>query len=180
MYQIGDLIIYGSTGVCRVDSFTTPRETRALSGCPPTQQYYVLKPVYQTETIYTPVENTRVFMRPIISAEEAERLIDLIPSMEAEAYHADSLQELKVHYEAAANTHNCEDLIEMTMSIYAKKQFIEAQNRKFGQVDERYMKQAEEMLYGEFALALDIPKDEVAAYIAKRVDAVKPTVAAAD
>ena len=37
-------------------------------------------------------------------------------------------------------------------------------------VDERYMKQAERLLYGEFSVALGIPFDEVQPYIASRVD----------
>ena len=36
-------------------------------------------------------------------------------------------------------------------------------------VDERYMKQAERLLYGEFAIALDLPVEEVQPYIARRV-----------
>ncbi len=80
------------------------------------------------------------------------------------------MQELKQHYEAAIEAYNCTDLIELTMSIYAKKKSIEGQNRKLGQIDEKFMKQAEELLFGELSLALGIPKDEVQEYIASRVD----------
>ena len=45
-------------------------------------------------------------------------------------------------------------------------------------VDERYMKQAEHLLHGEFSAALGIPYDEVPAYIAKRVEGAAPAVAA--
>jgi hypothetical protein len=40
-------------------------------------------------------------MRPIIPAEEANRLIDTIPAMQADAYFSDRLQELISHYEKA-------------------------------------------------------------------------------
>ena len=39
-------------------------------------------------------------------------------------------------------------------------------------VDERYMKQAERLLYGELAAALDIPFDRVQPYIARRVEEI--------
>ena len=56
------------------------------------------------------------------------------------------------------------------MSIYAKQKQAEAQKRRLGMVDERYMKQAERLLYGELAAALDIPFDQVQPYIARRVE----------
>ena len=122
--------------------------------------------------IYTPVENTKVSIRPVISREEAERLIDLIPSMQAEVYRAPTLQALAQHYQTAVRSHNCQDLIELMMSIYAKQKQAESQKRRLGMVDERYMKQAERLLYGELAIALDIPVDEVQPYIAQRVEGV--------
>ena len=55
------------------------------------------------------------------------------------------------------------------MSIYAKQKQAEAQKRRLGQVDERYRKQAERLLYGELSAALGIPFEEVQPYIARRV-----------
>ena len=168
-YKPGDHIIYGNTGVCRVESIITPDSKDSKRVFDNTRCYYVLKPLYHTETIYTPTDNTKVFMRPVISKEEAERLIDLIPTIQAEAYHADSLQDLRNHYRSATESYDCSDLIELLMSIYLKKQYAEQQKRKFGEVDGKFMKQAEEMLYGEFSVALEIDKNEVQDYIAERV-----------
>lgn len=69
------------------------------------------------------------------------------------------------HYEQSLRTHNCADLIALTMSIYAKKQNAQKQKRKFASVDERFMKRAEELLFGEFAAVLEIPMEDVPAYI---------------
>ena len=169
MFQIGDLVIYGNTGVCRVEGYTTPKECSTLKGMEESRQYYVLSPVYQNGVIYAPVENPKAFMRAVISADEANRLIDSMPSVDAKAFHSSKMQELKAHYQAASNTHKCADLVELSMSIYAKKQYAVQQNRKFGQVDEHYMKQTEEMLYGEFATALGIEKADVPTYIEDRL-----------
>ena len=165
MYSVGELIVYGSTGVCRIDA---TGDLDKKQGGEKGRTYYTLKPVYRNETIYAPVD-TKVFMRPLISAEEVNKLIDLIPDVEAEMYHSKRTQELSDHYQTSLNSHECSDLIELVMSIYAKKQFVEQQKRKFGQIDERFMKKAEELLYGEFAAALGIDKDEVPNYIAKRI-----------
>lgn len=45
---------------------------------------------------------------------------------------------------------------------------MESRKRKFGQVDARFMKRAENLLYGEFSVALGIPFDDVQGYIAGR------------
>lgn len=169
MFNIGDLIVYGSTGVCRVREIAS-HDTR---GADKDKKYYVLDPLYQKCVIYAPIDNPKIFMRPIISKEEANKLIDMIPSIRAEAYHTRVLRQLVEHYEASLNTHDCGDLIELTMSIYAKKQYLMQQNRKFGQIDERFMKRAEDLLYGEFAAALEIDKADVADYISQRISKIQ-------
>ena len=165
MFQPGELVVYGSTGVCRVIVVTTPN----ISGIDRNKQYYHLKPLHQDGFIYCPAENPKVSIRPVISRDEALALIDLIPTMEADACHA-PLQALTQRYQTAVRSNDCRDLIEMMMSIYAKRRQAEAQNRRLGMVDERYMKQAERLLHGELAAALDIPFEDVPAYIAARVE----------
>lgn len=164
MFEPGDMIIYGSMGVCRVE--TVEQRSLPKGG---TQEFYVLKPIYQTCSVSTPVDNEKVLMRPVISREEAERLIDAIPGIHAEAYNNKVLRQLSEHYENIIKRYDCAELIELTMSIYAKKRLCEEQKRKFGALDERYMKRAEDMLYGEMAVALGIERQDVQAYIAKRV-----------
>ena len=165
MFEIGDLIIYGSTGVCEIQGI----KTLDIPGVNKKQLYYVIKPVNQTCTISAPVDSQKVFMRPIISKDEALRLIDSIPSIEAEAFHSRALRELTEHYSNILNTHNCEDLIELTMSIHAKKKYLASQNRKFGAIDEKFMKRAEELLFGELSAALEIPYADVRKFISDRL-----------
>lgn len=164
MYQPGDRIIYGSTGVCRVEEITTPDFEKDKS-----RLYYALAPVYQDGMIYTPVD-TKVFMRPIITKEEAHALIDQIPTMQTEAYHNSVLRELEEHYNTYLKSHDCGDLLELGRSIYIKRQELLSQHRKFGAVDERFMKRAEDLLYGELAVALEIEKNQVESYIDERVN----------
>jgi len=168
MYQIGDLIYHGGTGVCRITDIAEQSFPGAVKGL----FYYSLKPLYQECVIYTPVGSDKVFMRPIISKDEAERLISLIPTIQADPYYSKVISQVAEHYTMSLKTHNCEDLIELTMSIYAKKHEAEEQKRKFNAVDERFMKRAEELLFSELSAALGIPKNDVPEYIASRVAAL--------
>lgn len=162
----GDLVVYGTTGVCRIEEICKP----GLSGTDRNREYYLLKPLHQDGVIYAPVDHAKVPMRPVISAREAEELIDLIPTLHAEACRAPTLQALAQHYQSIVRNSDCKDLMELMMSIYTKRCQAEQQNRRLGMMDERYMKQAERLLYGEFSAALGIPYDDVQAYIAVRVE----------
>ena len=167
MYSIGEKVVYGMTGVCEIIDI---RPLNGMKGAQKNRLYYVLKPLYQNGTIYAPADSDKVYLRPVMEREEAQRLIKLIPSIKAEAYNNSNLQLLAEHYKQMLNTHDSETLIELTMSIYAKKQYAEQQNRKFGQVDEAFMKQAEELLFGELAIALGMDKADVPDYIAGQVN----------
>lgn len=166
MYKINDFVVYGKTGICQVVDITVPKN----SSMDTDQLYYILQPLNESCVIYTPVD-TKVFMRPVISPEEANRIIDTIPTIQADAYYNDRIQVVQ-HYEKILQSHDCEDLIGLTMSIYAKKQSQEQQDQKFGQTDEKYLKQADDLLCSEFSLVLGIPKEDVPAYIAARVEAL--------
>lgn len=128
MYQIGALLFYGETGVCRVADI----QVRSPGRGEPERSYYVLEPLYQSCTITTPVDSNKVFMRPILTREEANALIDRIPQIKAQGFYSRALRELTDHYQAALKTHDCQAYLELTMSIYAKKQDLEAHKRKVG------------------------------------------------
>ena len=75
MYQINDMILYGTEGVCKIDSIVT----KELAG--EAQEYYVLKPVYsENSTIYVPVHNKNLTkkMHQVLSTQEIYQLIENI------------------------------------------------------------------------------------------------------
>lgn len=166
MYKVGDLILYGGTGVCRVTEIVSRRVSRTG----PEREYYVLAPLYQSGTITSPVDSDKVFTRPVITREEAMRLIDTIPTIHAEAYHNQNLQQLENHYKTELASHDCLDLLRLTMSTYRKKVEREQAKLKFGAVDRRYMERAENLLYGELAVALNITRENVQDFIHARLE----------
>ena len=156
MYQIGDLVIYGSEGVCRVKEIGVPD----IPDINRERLYYFLEPLYRDGVIYTPT-NTVVFMRPAVTRSEAEALIAQIPSIQAQQCDEKNLRLLTEQYDKYLDSHSCEDLICLIKSVHQKKEMAIAQSKKPGAVDERYMKRAEELLHGELAAALGIPKEQM-------------------
>jgi CarD family transcriptional regulator len=154
LYKVGDLVYYGRTGVCKITDLIQ-QEGKEASGA---KQYYVLKPLSGSCTITTPVENGKVFMRSLISKQEAEHIIGLIPTIKVKAYHCRNLQELSEHYNTYIDTHDCVELAKLTLSLYTKKQDAILQKRKIGTIDERYIKLAEDLLFGELSAVIGISR----------------------
>jgi len=166
MFRVGELMVYGSTGVCRVEEIVSLDQPGACRG----RSYYLLKPLWQDGVIYAPVDSRKVPMRPVMSREEAEALIDQMPGIQAAVCRGTTAQALAQQYQTAVRDGGHQALIEMMKAIHYKRGQAELKNRRLGMIDERYMKQAERMLYGELATALDIGFDEVESYIASRID----------
>jgi len=165
MYQAGALVVYGGEGVCRVESVGKLH----MPGINREKDYYTLSPLYRDGKIYTPVD-TKVFMRPVISKEEAESLIRAIPHIHAADCTERNLRILNEHYQALLRTHQCEDMVQIIKAAYERRQERTSHGNKPGQVDERYMKRAEDLLYGELAVALEIDRDCVEAYIQQTIE----------
>lgn len=164
MFQVGELIVYGGEGVCRVEAVGPI----TMSGEKSDKPYYTLAPLYRMGKIFTPVD-TAVLMRPVLSKAEAEELIRKIPDIEAPIHTDRNPRVLGAVYQEIIRSHNCTDMIRLIKTAYRKTQARLARGAKPGQVDERYMKRAEDLLYGELAVALEIPREEVSMYIEQAV-----------
>lgn len=166
MYQSGQLILYGKTGVCRVEGTVS----RTIPGEKTARPFYSLRPLYQNGSIMAPVDNVdsgRISTRPIMSREEAQAFIESLPTLKSEPYYNQNLGQLREHYREQLGNLSGQDLALLICSIYRKKQEIAAEKRKLGAVDQQFMDDAEELLYGELAAALDIDRAEVKGYIQK-------------
>ena len=165
LYGIGDLIVYGSEGVCRVEDIGVPQ----LAGVNKERQYYTLKPLYREGRVFAPVDSP-VFMRPVITREAADALIRRIPEIEPEVYENSNLRFLNEYYQAQLQNYSCEGLLKLIRSTHAKREVMRGRGKKLGLVDERYMKRAQDMLHGEFAVALGIERGDVPAYIEQMLE----------
>ena len=116
MFQKGDLIVYGNMGVCRVEAVEAPA---GLPGAGEKKLYYKLDPVYETGTVYIPVD-AKVFMRPILTHAQAEALIGRIPEIEENPCGGKDQQMLAEHYRSLMRTHDCDDLVQLIRRSTAK------------------------------------------------------------
>ena len=162
MFQKGDLIFYGNSGVCRVEEIGPLEGAR---GADRHRKYYKLALLYGDGTIFAPVD-TGVFMRPVLSQGEVNDLIDRLPELQATEVTERSLTMLSNTYHAHFETHRSEDLLQLMKNIHTKGEASKLKGKRLGMVDQQYQKKAEELIYGEFSAVLGIPYDGVEDYIA--------------
>lgn len=158
----GELVVYGETGVCRVEEISMRALPSGEVMC------YRLQPLYQSFVVYAPVENGQVFMRPIITFSEADRIIKEMPFYTSEEHSSTSSRELTEYYDGIIKQHDCRLLATLICSINEKKQKLAAQKRKLSAVDERFLKKSEDLLFGELAAVLSLKKSEVRELISKK------------
>ena len=165
MFGIGDYVICGNKGVCEVENITTLN----ISGVDREREYYILKPLYMNgSTVYVPVDSPKESMRKVLKRQEAEELIRAIPEIPLLVITNDKLSEQT--YKDCIRTNDCEDLVKIIKTIYTRKQKRMKAGRKVTAVDAKYFHMAEENLYGELAVSLNIRRQDVESYIADVID----------
>lgn len=160
VFEEGSYVLCGSHGVCRIDEITA----MDLSGMNEERIYYVLSQVYNCGSrLYIPVDNQKVLMRPLLSEEKANALIKKMP--EIEELWIPNEKEREQAYKAALQTCDCEEVVKIIKTLYLRKKLRLENGKKVTAVDMKYLRLAEEQLYGELAVVLSIEWGEVERYI---------------
>ena len=116
MYQVNDVVVYGKNGICRVEEIGT----LSMSMVDQKKMYYTLRPIYQREAVlYVPVDNSKTVMRPVISREEAQQLIDEIPMLQV--VWITNERERENQYRTMLKTCDCKELVKIIKTLYQRK-----------------------------------------------------------
>ena len=151
-------------GVCEV----TDISKIAISGASKDRLYYVLRPAQDKEgRIFTPVDGQKTEMRRILNRKEAAELIDSIPSI-GNLWVADERQR-ELNYKQAVNSCDCREWIKIIKTLWLRNQQRLSQGKKITAMDRKYFKMAEDNLYGELSVSLEIPKEKMEEYITEKV-----------
>lgn len=165
MYQIGDQVVYGIHGICRIAAL----ENRSVGG--KTIRYYVLKPKSEKGAVfYVPADNAAAVckMRRLLSQQELEALLKS-PEARESTWIADENQR-KLLYRELISSGDRARLVSMVGSLYRHKETQAASGRKFHLCDENFLRDAEKLLCGEFSEVLQIPGEMVGAYIRRTME----------
>lgn len=165
MFTVNQKIHYGGSGVCVIQEIATMRFGRSR------ERYYVLKPVHQNSSvIYVPVDNEQLVskMRPVLSREEVDRLIACIDEIPT-AWEEDP-QVRRANFDALLRSNECRSLIVLIKTLNAHRELRQADGKTLHVSDETYLREAQRLLYDEFAGALEIQPTQVHDYIRSKLE----------
>lgn len=164
MYEKNDVVVYGTEGICTITDIAEMKFGGEKS------EYYILSPVTKAEnTVYVPKNNEKVLsrMRKIITSKEAQLLIDSIPTEPMDWIIND-----RERQSAFKNILLCgkpHDVLTMISSLYNKQSEQLAAGKKLHASDERFLRDAERMLFNEIGYALDMTTSDVLSIVMKKI-----------
>lgn len=160
MFDVGDLVVYGIHGVCRIAELQVQIVSRKKV------EYYVLEPVSQaTSRFFVPSQNDVAVskLRPILSKEDIEALLRGEESRR-DCWIEDENQR-KQYYKEIIVSGDRGALISMLRALNKHKLLQAETGKKFHISDANFMRDAEKVIYSEFSLVLNIPYEQIEAYI---------------
>ncbi len=168
-YTKGDTVVYGGSGVCKVDDI---KDISFYHERP--QKYYILKPLFtkqQELVVYVPYDNEKLVsrMQPVISKEEAIKLIDDISDVKLE--WIEDRNQRKDTYGSIVTSGSRREIVDVISLIRNRRATLEAEGKRLNMQDEKLLLEAERRMNAEFAVALDIDFDKVEAYISDKAAA---------
>lgn len=160
MFQVGDQVVYGIHGVCRIVDLEERIVDRKKI------RYFALEPLDQPGAkFYVPSEKPAALakLRHVISREELDALLSSTQIRES-CWIADENRR-KLRYRELISTGTRDELLQMVGTLHHHKKEQLAAGRKFHLCDENFLRDAEQLLNAEFALVLGIQPSEVGKYI---------------
>ena len=160
MYQIGDWVVYGIHGVCRVIGTEKQLVNRKRT------LYLVLEPLSQSESrFYLPAENPTALakLKPVLTKDQLMELLSSADVRQDIWIPEENLRKLRYRELIAAGDRV--SLMNMVTTLYRYKDAQTAAGRKFHQSDENFLRDAERLLASEFALVMELTQEQAKTYL---------------
>lgn len=159
MNKVNDYIVYKKE-VCKIKEI---KENKTIN-----KKYYVLAPVSDDSLkLEIPITEKMDCLRKVISKDNAIKLINNIPSIKPIENIDDKY--IENTYKDLLMEGTYENLIKIIKTTYLRNDLRLKNKRKISEKDYNYFSQAENYLYNELAIALNMTYDETKEYIINKV-----------
>lgn len=165
VFQIGDQVVYGVHGVCKIIDCTQQMIDRKK------RNFYVLEPLSQLGMrIYFPADNPAALekLHPLIEKEALHALL-ASDTIRKNCWIADENLR-KQRYKELISSGDRVSLLRMIHSLQEHKKTQLSQGRKFHLCDDNFLRDAMKLLDSEFSLVLGLQPEEVGPYITKELN----------
>ena len=164
MYQVGELVVYGMHGVCRVVS----QEERLVDK--KRLNYLALEPVGHGDSRFlVPTQNASAMakLQPVLSKKELEAMITSEDVKTGEWIRDENQR--KQTYRELIGSGDRKRLMRMVHTLYRHKANQIALGKKNHRCDENFLHDAEKLLIGEISIVLHLEPEQARAYIHKNL-----------
>ena len=155
MFKIGDTVVYGAQGICKIDSVETKLIGRQK------QDYYVLKPIFnQNTSVFVPVDNEALTAK-MLSALTKAQINGLAKKVtDIEVIKASDENQKRELYKSILSSSNRERLVSLIKTIRFERDTRREAGKKLNISDEQTLRKAESLLYNEIAFVFSVAPDE--------------------
>lgn len=165
-YRIGDHVSYSCSGVCLVADIRTD----APRGKEAPKTFYILKPVADPgSTIFVPTTSEALLakMHRLPTQAEVDRLI--LSTREEALVWIDDRKARTASFQATLKACDLQELLRLVGCIYRQKQVLVGRGKKLSSSDEAALRRAEGIIENELSFVLQVPDDQVGAYIRQKL-----------
>lgn len=164
MFEIGDFLMYGKTGVCQLKGISKEAVLDKKEAA-----YYVLQPVFKncSAVLKVPVGNEKVNIRPVASRDQILAYLEEISS--TEPVWNDNDRSRFAEYNESLCSGSCLEWLDLIRQVYLKKKQGIGTNKKVSPRDIGISKEAKRLLHEELAVSLDIPLEDVEKYLKQKL-----------
>ena len=160
MFSVDDRVIYGNTGVCKIENIIENELTGTM------REYYVLRPVDTDKSvIYVPVDNEKLTarMRVVPSAKELKSILLKAKGVQIE-WIDNNLQRTE-HFHEILNDGEILRVVALFRTLHLRQKELSDRGRHLPKTDERVYKDCSRLLCSEFSAILNLAQSEVMSVI---------------
>lgn len=156
MFQVGETVIYGTTGVCTISSIGP----LSMHGVDRHRLYYTLQPLCQEGAIYIPVEGEHhKAMRYPMTMEEAEQFLLRLAEIPPCDIEGLNFKQRTDAFTATLQEANCDGWMGVIKAVAKKKRF--RREKQQYNVDYNFYKKAMKLLCMELGYVLHKSEDSM-------------------
>lgn len=154
MFKVGDLIIYSTHGVCKIDDICE-KSFRDV-----TREYYILHPLDEPElTISVPVDNEQVVMLDIMGKDEAKSILKSFEEPGIE-WIEDAKQRNK-KYTMLINSGDRDKIVKIANTLMRKQKEAKLNKERMYDQDQKMLEQIQKIMFQELAASLDTSVEKI-------------------
>ena len=160
MFEIGQWVMYGIHGVCRIAGTEKQLVNRKRS------EFLVLEPLSKAESkFYLPLGNPTALakLKPVLSVEELRALLNSPEVREDHWIEEESRR--KMYYKDLITRGDRKEILQTICALYRYKAAQMEAGKKFHLCDDNFLRDAEKLMSSEIALVLEMTMEQARDYL---------------